>query len=137
MTVPVTNTYTQPRQERQALPSSGQSALPNVARQGALFDSGPTPARARWSDPVTSHEAARSVIHIRESQRFILSILQDEGPLTDEEVFAAVTRRERRISPSDCRTRRNELVKLGMVCDSGKRRRLPSGRWSVVWAAIR
>ena len=92
------------------------------------------PAHARWSDPPTSHEAARSVTRIRESQRFILSVLQAEGPLTDEELFAAVTRRGRKISPSGCRTRRNELVKFGLVRDSGRHRRLPSGRWSVVWA---
>lgn len=106
-----------------------------IPRQQVLFDSGPAPARARWSDPPTSHEAARSVIHIRESQQFILSVLQVDGPLTDEELFAAVTHRGRRISPSGCRTRRSELVKLGLICDSDKRKRLSSGRFSIVWMA--
>lgn len=135
MNVRVTNTYTQPHEERQALPSSGHSALPNAARQGALFDSGPTPAHARWSDPPTSHEAARSVISIRESQQFILSILQAEGPLNDEGIFAAVVRRGRKISTSGCRTRRSELCRLGLVKDSGKCARMLSGRWSVIWEA--
>ena len=114
-----------------------QSSAVSTPRQAVLFG-GAEPmarARARWSHPPTSHEAARSVVSIRESQKFILSVLQVDGPLTDEELFAAVTRRGRRISPSGCRTRGNELCKAGFVCDSGKRRRLPSGRWSVVWAA--
>ena len=89
----------------------------------------------RWSDPLTSHAAARSVIHVRESQQFILSVLQVDGPLTDEELFAAVTHRGRRISPSGCRTRRSELVKLDLICDSNKRKRLSSGRFSIVWMA--
>ena len=39
-------------------------------------------------------------------------------------------------SVSGLRTRRSELVKRGLVKDSGKKRKLESGRMAVVWEVV-
>ena len=88
---------------------------------------------ARTNDPETSHEAAESVQHVRESQAFILGILATVGPLTDEEINREVKRRAVRMSDSGIRTRRSELVTQGRVEDSGLRRTTESGRRTIVW----
>ena len=92
--------------------------------------------RARRTDPATSHAAAHSVAHLRHNQRVILTLLQLDGPMTDEELLYLWNDRiAERISPSGLRTRRCELVDMGMVRDSGDRRPLESGRMAIVWEA--
>lgn len=99
-------------------------------------------AVARRDDPGTSWEAADSVTGIRESQRVVLATLRRGGPMTDEQLLDQVTRALQngyleayRISPSGCRTRRAELVALGLVRDTGKRDLTVSGRHTIVWEA--
>ena len=41
------------------------------------------------------------------------------------------------MNPSTQRPRRIELVEKGLVVDSGQRRQTPSGRWAVVWIAVK
>lgn len=89
-------------------------------------------ARARGSDPITSHAAADSVTRIRMSQAHILAIITEYGPISDSEIYA---RLEMKMSPSGARTRRAELVERGFVVDSGSRERLESGRFSILWKA--
>ena len=105
--------------------------------QGELFAGQPR-ARARRTDPRTSHQAAASVTRIRESQRFVLGILQKYGPMVDEGLIMHANTQQagRRMSVSGIRTRRSELVRLGLVRDTGKRARLPSGRLSILWGAV-
>lgn len=100
-------------------------------------------AVARRGDPSTSWEAADSVTGIRESQRIVLATLRRTGPLTDEQLLDKVTDALRngyleayRISPSGCRTRRAELVALGLVRDTGRRDLTASGRHTIVWEAV-
>lgn len=93
-------------------------------------------AVARNTDPETSHQAAASVTHIRESQARIMLILKLVGPLTDGGIFKNWPTWAGPISPSGCRTRRKELVDLGYVRDSGKRMILASGRKSIIWEAV-
>jgi hypothetical protein len=95
-------------------------------------------ARARDTDPETSHAAAASLSSekIRESQALVLGLLRADGPMTDETLVAVVEERELRLSPSGARTRRKELVDLGLVEDSGGRVRTGSGRAAIVWRAI-
>ncbi len=90
-------------------------------------------AYARRTDPSTSWAAANSLDpeHLRESQKIVLAILQDQGPMTDDELVEIA----RDLSPSGARTRRAELVDKGMVYDTGERALLPSGRRAIVWAA--
>jgi hypothetical protein len=98
-------------------------------------------ALARSGDPETSHEAAASLsaAALRLSQEDVLFALRQlGGSATDTELlerYAELASREavRWQSPSGLRTRRHELVVLGLVVDSGERRRLASGRRAVVW----
>lgn len=97
-------------------------------------------ARARRSDPETSHEAARSISvkDLRSSQRAVLRTLAklrkggtdvDIAGAYDHYGYSAIAPQ----SPSGLRTRRAELVDRGLVADSGLRKRLPSGRQAIVW----
>lgn len=111
-----------------------------------LRDAGPdlTPERAhaRRSDPETSHAAAASISQekLRASQVAVLAIFQRVGAMHDERLLAAyadVTLLHGTIgpmqSPSGIRTRRRELVDLGLLRNSGETVTLPSGRRSIVW----
>lgn len=90
-------------------------------------------ARARVSDPVTSHEAAESVDRITETQEYVLKALR--RPRVDVELVEAYNRFKRapRASESGIRSRRAELVDRGLVVDTGRRVRLESGRFAIVW----
>ncbi|WP_051103521.1 hypothetical protein [Terracoccus sp. 273MFTsu3.1] len=94
-------------------------------------------AVARATDPETSHEAAASVGDVRESQRFVHSLLKASGGATDEALVNTTQNLGFPISPSGLRTRRSELVRLGLVEDSGERERLASGRRAIVWRVRR
>ena len=94
--------------------------------------------RARNTDPETSHEAAASVKHVRDSQRAVLAVLRATEGLTDIEIAQRYIRLSKNLpkqSPSGLRTRRKELVERGLVEDSGDKRKLPSGRNAIVWRA--
>jgi len=91
----------------------------------------PTPS-ARRSDPETSHAAAASVRALRRNQLAVLRVIVLNTSLTDE--VLAVRYKGPPQSPSGLRTRRNELVALGLVHDSGTRQALRSGRSGIIWA---
>lgn len=93
-------------------------------------------ARARNSDPVTSHEAADSVNRIRESQQHVLDVLRIWGAATDEEIYERLGTARLRISPSGARTRRSELVTKNLVVASGDYGLTASGRRSIKWRAV-
>lgn len=82
----------------------------------------------------TSIEAGRSISpeEISQTQARIVDVLQ-EGPLTDEEIQARLPD----VSPSSLRTRRSELVTLGLVEESGEFRASSSGRRMTVWRVHR
>lgn len=85
--------------------------------------------KARASDPITSHEAAASV-YMTEGQRIVLRALLTIGPMPDEELVASVN-----LSPSGARSRRAELVSMGLVEDSGETAVTSTGRRAIVWRA--
>ncbi len=96
---------------------------------------------ARVDDPETSWQAARSVGGVTEKRAAVLMLLRDltkfEGGATDALMLWAY--RARNYPPqsdSGLRTRRSELVALGLVQDTGERTRLPSGRQAIVWASV-
>lgn len=105
----------------------------------SLFD--PDPLTAPFDDaPAQRHSptsvaAAEQVKPIAETQRrLVLSILQMAGErgLTDDEIQAATG-----MNPSGARPRRIELVRAGLVRDSGRTRKTRSGREAVVWTAVK
>lgn len=89
--------------------------------------------RARVSDPVTSHLAARSVSNTMLVQEQIVGLYRRFGPMTDEELCAMFDAGPVWASPSSIRSRRAELVAVGVVVNTGRRRRTSSGRQAIVW----
>jgi hypothetical protein len=112
----------------------------------ASLDS-PTPeiadhARARTSDPWTSHAAAGSIPEekLRETQAAVLAAFRVLGPMTHEDLVSGYGREAPglgwpRQSVSGLRTRTSELVAAEFLRNSGRTVRLPSGRHSIVWEA--
>lgn len=89
--------------------------------------------RARGTDPVTSHLAAESVDSVTKTQEYVLRCLR--VPRNDVEIVNAYRayKTAPRASESGIRTRRSELVDRGLVIDTGRRVKLASGRYSIVW----
>lgn len=99
----------------------------------------PLTNRARKGDPQTSIDAGIAIEDtIRDTQRKVLYVLRSyedrgltDGDLTDRcAVFYGWP-----TSSSTARTRRSELTALGLVVDTGRRRKLKSGRMAIVWRA--
>lgn len=90
-------------------------------------------AYARKTDPTTSHMAAASVQDITATQEYILKALK--RPATDVDLVERYNNLKTapRASESGIRSRRAELVALGLVKDSGARVKLQSGRHAIVW----
>lgn len=93
-------------------------------------------ARARKTDPETSHEAAASVSDLRRSQQEVLEAVRDLEHATDDEIFAYLNAKGVLMSPSGARTRRKELVDAGLVRDSGFPGRTASGRRAIKWEVV-
>jgi hypothetical protein len=92
---------------------------------------------ARRTDPATSHEAAASV-DLRDSHRAVADCFDAYVELTDEELLRVY--RQRQVghvypaqSDSGLRTRRRELVDLGVLENSGRKARMETGRMAIVW----
>jgi len=93
----------------------------------------PSPPFQRHSD--TSYGAAESIVEPSGRLRdLVYGCIHEAGLLgcTDEEVQIALD-----MNPSTQRPRRVELVKDGMVRDSGRVRQTRSGRNAVVWVLCR
>ena len=90
--------------------------------------------KARNTDPVTSHEAAASIRNISATQLGILDALNRPRPDVDIVEVYQKLKRNPRASESGIRSRRAELVAMGLVVDTGSRVKLPSGRRAIVWA---
>ena len=90
-------------------------------------------AKARNTDPITSHLAAESVRDVTATQEYVLKALRRNR--TDVELVEAYRslKTAPRASESGIRSRRAELVRKGMVVDTGRRVRLDSGRYAIVW----
>lgn len=93
-----------------------------------LFDPVFTPPTVRRTDPVTSHDAAASVTP-SPGRIMCLSILYEQGPMTDHELSRASG-----IQINSIGKRRQECTEALLVGDTGKTRPSPSGRQMIVWA---
>lgn len=91
-------------------------------------------ARARSTDPATSWEAARSISDLTERQKAV-AFMFIGNPMADHELVAEYSKVMHLPyqSPSGLRTRRSELVRAGILKDSGRRTETPSGRSAIVW----
>ena len=84
-----------------------------------------------FSEPDTSREAAVSMISAYGAQQqrvYLWAWDHRDTGFTDEEAIAALG-----MNPSSFRPRRGELVKRGLIEDSGWRRQGKSNRWQKVW----
>ena len=85
-------------------------------------------AKARATDPMTSHEAAWSVADISEKQARVLELLRLLDIATDEELRAAWIVRFGPVAESTVRTRRGELEDMGAVVAVDTAGRTKGGR---------
>ena len=93
--------------------------------------------RARLTDRGTSHAAAKSVRNQTATHARIVDVLERSGPATDEEIAGYYFHLGQLfdwppVSPSGLRSRRAELVDLGVIVESGKSR-TKSGRSCTIW----
>lgn len=102
-----------------------------------------TKAKARMSDPSTSHDAARSITtdHLSETQSAIMVILR-ETPMCDEKLIEQFRVWEQlgrfpKASDQSIRSRRAELVRSGFVEYAGFDERMTTGRFGRVWRVVR
>ena len=95
-----------------------------------LFDQ----AHARKTDPVTSHEAAKSITpSLNKIEQGIYDALRSflPGGATSDEIVEASGIQYRTVTP-----RLKPMCKKGFVVDSGERKRGDSGRRQIIWVAI-
>jgi hypothetical protein len=99
-------------------------------------------ARARTTDPWTSHAAARSIPFdkLRASQKAVYDCFMTWGAMHHDMLIENYEEAKWRRgyppqSESGIRTRTKELLEAGYIEDTGKTVRLPSGRKSKVWRA--
>lgn len=95
-------------------------------------------AHARRTDPGTSHAAAKSVRNQTDTHERILELFERFGDATDEDLLiyweqCASLFDWPTISPSGLRSRRAELVALGLVVDTGRKDKTSTGRACIVW----
>ncbi len=92
-------------------------------------------AKARVTDPDTSHQAAQSVTGVTETQATIYTIISAFGPVTDERIKQIMDTAGYAVSPSSARSRRAELVVSGHVEAASVKGESalgnPSTRWQV------
>jgi hypothetical protein len=89
-------------------------------------------ARARRTDPETSHEAAASVVNMTEKRQAVLDCLRAIGKGHDQAIldaYRSMSLPEQ--SDSGIRSRRAELVRMGHVVDRGVL--LINGQQHTVW----
>jgi predicted ArsR family transcriptional regulator len=90
-------------------------------------------ARARRTDPATSHEAAASLDYatLERLQALIAQALQSAGPLTTSELGERLIIARDSLSP-----RMKSLCERGIVEWTGQYRPGPSGRKQKLWRAL-
>lgn len=99
-------------------------------------------AQARSTDPQTSHDAAASVNNISKVQKAIMSLLQ-ASPMCDEKligqyrIWQQTDDRFPAASDQSIRSRRAELVTMGILEAAPQKEQMTTGGWANVWRWIR
>jgi len=97
-------------------------------------------AHARTTDPQTSHQAARSV-NVTRGQRIVLNEFLMYHHMTDEQLIEVLKIRQgscpdARLSDSGARSRRAELVAIGILKDTGRRTTTAANRKTTIWGLL-
>lgn len=79
----------------------------------------------------TSRDAAESVTTAEKDRDRVLKYIRIAYGATDEQIATALC-----MNPSTARPRRVELVRQGLIVDSGRTRLTASGRAATVWEAV-
>lgn len=100
-----------------------------------------TVPKARKTDPQTSHDAASSVKEVSATQAAIMMILRS-APMCDERLVTEYQRWQPldgypKATPQSIRSRRAELVRMGLVQDAGFKESMTTGRFGIVWKVVR
>lgn len=110
-----------------------------MAEQLSLFGEPPTPARARRTDPATSHAAARRVTTKAQSVRaHVADLLRAAWPdgLTHDQIIGRYRRTiDPHVRESTVRTRVSELVEAGEVEAAGTVTTSGTTRALTLWRA--
>lgn len=98
-------------------------------------------AHARRAHPETSHEAAQSVLGIRDSQWLVWSTLLRVGPKANHELVPLVQQAHQEIfkapiTEQSVRSRRAELTAVGLVEFTDEFHKSPTGRRARVWRSV-
>jgi len=94
--------------------------------------------KSRWNAPDTSREAAESIPleRVSETQERVLVVYRFHGPLSDEKLVEFyLDYWPDSATDQSIRSRRGELVRKGLVVDTGERSTTKYGRSCVVWKA--
>jgi hypothetical protein len=100
----------------------------------------PPKARARHTDPDTSHAAAKSVGPLTANQTAVMQVLRLLGrPVTDEDLVSEYQKRYKGLklpqqSESGIRSRRNELDKRHGKLEQGDKQKISTGRMARTWS---
>jgi hypothetical protein len=100
----------------------------------------PERARARHTDPDTSHAAAKSVGPLTTNQTAVMQVLRLLGrPVTDEDLVSEYQKRYKGLklpqqSESGIRSRRNELDKRHGKLEQGDKQKISTGRMARTWS---
>lgn len=107
-----------------------------MSQSQASFFPTPPVARARRSDPSTSHLAA-SGVDVTQTQALVLSAFV-RGDATDDELYERICHYwpEKKVTPQSVRSRRSELVSKGLVEFSGNYSTTSNGGKCRVWRRI-
>lgn len=140
----VTEAQTRRRRRRERVISPAPEVLETTVGI-PMFDAALEPhARARATDPDTSHSAAEGLGDLSVRQRDVWRCLNDNGPSTDEELVGRYAEGVSvglyiRQSASGLRTRRCELgdETPALVVDTGDRKPTTMGNRATVWRAVR
>ena len=111
-----------------SVPANLETALVDLRASVERMNEEP---HSRATDPETSKQGPCSY-RMNQSRSDVLRMLRLR-PLTDIELVAAMSPK---MSASGARSRRAELVRMGLVKDSGKRRKASSGRLHAVWEVV-
>jgi len=112
--------------------------------QEEMFGDAAWEAHARKDDPETSHQAAASITpdKLSASQHAVYDAFGVTAQMSDEGLRALYKKERSKDWPqyewpaqsdSGIRTRRSELVRCGLLKDSGLRIKTVTGRQTIVW----